>query len=154
MATATAGERTWQHRGLDSNSDRSESTGRMEVGAVSENIALPEKVTKDLVQMFKLLSDETRLKILFLLFERKEVNVRTLCELLGQSQPAVSHHLALLRVAGLIESRRDGKHNFYHVLLERFEELMATVFKASPDHSGRIRFRDYELKYAHQDTKQ
>ena len=121
---------------------------------MSENIALPEKVTKDLVQMFKLLSDETRLKILFLLFERKEVNVRTLCELLGQSQPAVSHHLALLRVAGLIESRRDGKHNFYHVLLERFEELMATVFKASPDHSGRIRFRDYELKYAHQDTKQ
>ncbi len=131
--------------------EQTETAGHTEGEAVSEDRELPEQVTKDLVQMFKLLSDETRLKILFLLFQRKELNVRTLCELLQQSQPAVSHHLALLRVAGLIESRRDGKHNFYHVLLERFEELMETVFSASPDNSGRIRFRDYELKYAHQD---
>lgn len=112
---------------------------------------LPERVTKDLVQMFKLLSDETRLKILFLLFQRKELNVRTLCDLLHQSQPAVSHHLALLRVAGLIESRRDGKHNFYHVLMERFEELMETVFSVTPDDPGRIRFRDFELTYGQRD---
>lgn len=112
---------------------------------------LPERVTKDLVQLFKLLSDETRLKILCLLFQRKELNVRTLCDLLDQSQPAVSHHLALLRVAGLIESRRDGKHNFYRVLMERFEELMQTVFSVTPDDPGRICFRDFELTYGLRD---
>ena len=68
-------------------------------------------------QVFKLLSDETRLRILFYLALSPdgELHVTDLCNRLGQSQPAVSHHLALLRVSGLIESRREGKHNFYCV---------------------------------------
>lgn len=36
-----------------------------------------------------------------------------LCEQLAQSQPAVSHHLALLRHGGIISPRRQGKNNFY-----------------------------------------
>jgi DNA-binding transcriptional ArsR family regulator len=36
------------------------------------------------------------------------MHVRALCEILHQSQPAVSHHLALLRMAGLIDRRRVG----------------------------------------------
>src|SRR4051794_15799686 len=76
---------------------------------------------KDLVKVFKLLSDETRLRILLYLSQQEEMHVRALCEILHQSQPAVSHHLALLRVAELIESRRDGKHNYYRVLPQRFQ---------------------------------
>jgi ArsR family transcriptional regulator, arsenate/arsenite/antimonite-responsive transcriptional repressor len=82
--------------------------------------------------VFKLLADETRLRILLLLFEREELNVRALCDLLEQSQPAVSHHLALLRTDGLIGCRRQGKHNFYHVLPRRIEQLMAMVFDIFP----------------------
>ena len=123
----------------------------MEDETVTTPHLLPQQVTKELVQVFKLLSDETRLKILCLLFHRKELNVRTLCELLQQSQPAVSHHLALLRTARLIESRREGKHNFYHVLIERFEEVMATVIAVSPDTSGTIRFGNFELTYGEHD---
>jgi ArsR family transcriptional regulator, arsenate/arsenite/antimonite-responsive transcriptional repressor len=63
---------------------------------------------RDLARVFKLLSDETRLRILLYLSRRKEMHVRALCEILGQSQPAVSHHLALLRMAELIEPRRQG----------------------------------------------
>ena len=81
--------------------------------------SLPEKVTSNLVQLFKLLSDETRLHILYYLTQRHELNVGTLCGLLKQSQPAVSHHLALLRVSGLIEMRREGKHNYYRLIPER-----------------------------------
>ena len=55
--------------------------------------ALPENVAKELVRWFKLLADETRLRILFFLLEKRELNVRTLCEMLELSQPAVSHHL-------------------------------------------------------------
>jgi DNA-binding transcriptional ArsR family regulator len=63
--------------------------------------------------LLKQVSDPTRLQVLMLLSE-KERNVSELCTDLGtQSQPAVSHHLALLRHGRLIEPRRDGKHNFY-----------------------------------------
>lgn len=79
------------------------------------------------VEFFKLLADETRLKILTLLNQRGELNVQSLCRMLDQTQPAVSHHLALLRVAGLIELRREGKHNFYHIIPERFGEIIESL---------------------------
>lgn len=92
---------------------------------------------KDLVQFFKLLADETRLKILFFLFRRGELNVRTLCGLLRQSQPAVSHHLALLRVDGLIDCRRDGKHNYYRLLPDRINALVEILSEVT---SGENRY--------------
>ncbi len=92
---------------------------------------LPGNTAQDLVQLFKLLSDETRLQILYFLMQEKELNVGTLCELLGQSQPAVSHHLALLKGTGLIDMRRQGKHNFYHLQptqFARYRDVLETVW--------------------------
>lgn len=88
--------------------------------------------TKDLVRLFKLLSDATRLRILHFLLQQEELHVRALCELLGQSQPAVSHHLSLLRAAGLIESRRQGKHNFYRLLPDGFHAALELVSAVVP----------------------
>lgn len=82
--------------------------------------SLSPEVATDLVSLFKLLSDETRLQILFYLSQSRELNVGTLCNMLNQSQPAVSHHLALMRVAGLIDMRREGKHNFYRIEPSKF----------------------------------
>ena len=100
------------------------------------------------MQVFKLLSDETRLRILMYLAREHELHVSALCDRLGQSQPAVSHHLALLRVAGLIEARRDGKHNYYSVRASHFrgliEKLVATI--GNPD-TEEIRFDDYVLSH-------
>jgi ArsR family transcriptional regulator len=109
--------------------------------------SLPDPISKDLVQLFKLLSDETRLRILHYLMQTEELHVRALCDLLGQSQPAVSHHLALLRVAGLIESRRDGKHNFYRVLPQRFQQFLDMVFTVTPDKARKVRFENSVLTY-------
>jgi ArsR family transcriptional regulator len=103
---------------------------------------------KDLARLFKLLADETRLRILSLLAEQEEIHVRALCDVLHQSQPAVSHHLALLRVAGLIECRREGKHNFYRALPERVKDLLDLVFAGMPEASRRVRFENYVLAYA------
>jgi ArsR family transcriptional regulator len=105
-------------------------------------------IVKDLVKVFKLLSDETRLRILLYLMRQKELHVRALCEILGQSQPAVSHHLALLRVAELIEPRREGKHNFYRILPARFEQVLDMLFASVPKQDRSIRFEDYVLSYA------
>jgi ArsR family transcriptional regulator len=109
-------------------------------------VMMPDGVAKELVDVFKLLADETRLRILFLLKQNSELNVRTLCRMLTQSQPAVSHHLALLRVAGLIEMRRDGKHNFYSIQLPRFEKLLYSIFGAFPGDPNEIRLENSVLR--------
>ena len=62
--------------------------------------------------LLKHVSDPTRLQVILSLAEG-ERHVGALCEHLSQSQPAVSHHLALLRHGGIISPRRAGKNNFY-----------------------------------------
>lgn len=109
---------------------------------------LSDQLEKELVQVFKLLSDETRLRILLYLARQGEMHVTALCDKLGQSQPAVSHHLALLRVAGLIEARRDGKHNFYSVRTKHFHRLMTEIFEGmGSEQAEEIRFEDFVLTH-------
>jgi len=109
---------------------------------------LSSELEKELVQVFKLLSDETRLRILVYLTREGELHVTALCDRLGQSQPAVSHHLALLRVSGLIESRREGKHNFYSVRTDHFGELLVNLFSATGEMPKKVRFHDFVLSYS------
>lgn len=107
---------------------------------------LSQQLEKDLVQVFKLLADETRLKILMGLLREGEMHVSAMCDMLDQSQPAVSHHLALLRVAGIIEPRRDGKHNYYSVCQDRFHQLMAELFSTISDpQRDEFRFKSFVL---------
>jgi len=65
-----------------------------------------------LCQLFRLLSDKTRLQIVLLLSEG-ERNVTSLCEELKLPQPTVSHHLGLLRMNRLIINKRQGKQVIY-----------------------------------------
>ena len=107
---------------------------------------LPDSLEKDMVRVFKLLSDETRLRILLFLAREGELHVTAMCERLRQSQPAVSHHLALLRNAGLIAPRRDGKHNFYSIRQSRFHGLLAEFFQEVRDpQTDEIEFETFVL---------
>ncbi len=63
-------------------------------------------------EIFKVLSDETRTKIVYLL-SRRELCVCDLADILEMSMPAVSHHLRVLRTMRLVRYRRDGKQAFY-----------------------------------------
>src|ERR1700760_4716307 len=107
-----------------------------------------DSVVRELAQVFKLLSDETRLRILLYLAQSQELHVTDLCSRLGQSQPAVSHHLALLRVSGLIESRREGKHNFYSVRADQFGELLVSLFSSTGEMPKKAAFHDFMLTYS------
>jgi DNA-binding transcriptional ArsR family regulator len=62
--------------------------------------------------LLKHVSDPTRLQVVTLLSEG-ERHVGGLCAQFNMSQPAVSHHLALLRHGGIVDRRRQGKNNFY-----------------------------------------
>lgn len=110
---------------------------------------LSSQLEKDIIQVFKLLSDETRLRILMYLLREGELHVTAMCERLRQSQPAVSHHLALLRVAGIIEARRDGKHNFYSIRAKRFRQLLKGVFESLDGQAtDAIRFDEFVLSHS------
>lgn len=67
---------------------------------------------KKIAEFFKALSDESRLRILRLL-ARQEKCVCELMEELKMTQSAVSHHLKILKQAGLVKDSRDGKWIFY-----------------------------------------
>jgi DNA-binding transcriptional ArsR family regulator len=78
----------------------------------AKEAALRLKQAQRASMLLKQVSDPTRLQVVLTLAEG-ERHVGALCAQLSQSQPAVSHHLALLRHGGIIAPRRQGKNNFY-----------------------------------------
>lgn len=78
--------------------------------------------------IFKLLSDESRLKILVLLLQHGPSDVSTLCDILAQSQPAVSHHLAILRMVGAVEATPIGKRRVYSLESEPLRDILRNFF--------------------------
>jgi ArsR family transcriptional regulator, arsenate/arsenite/antimonite-responsive transcriptional repressor len=69
----------------------------------------------DLPRLFSALADRTRLRLLNLMNGR-EVCVCYFVEILRQSQPKISRHLAYLRNAGIVSARREGKWMHYRIV--------------------------------------
>ncbi len=67
---------------------------------------------KSLLTASKALADETRLRIINVLFARESC-VCELQEIFDMSEPRISRHLRILKEAGLVNQRKEGKWNFY-----------------------------------------
>ena len=87
------------------------------------------KVVEQMAATFKALGDPTRVRIIHLL-SQAELCVHDLTQLLGTTQPAMSHHLRLLRMLRLVRTRRDGRAIYYSLDDEHVLEL----FTCSRDH--------------------
>jgi ArsR family transcriptional regulator len=74
--------------------------------------------TYDLALLFAALADRTRHRLLNLM-NGKEVCVCYFVEILGQSQPKISRHLAYLRRAGVVAARREGKWMHYSIVVPK-----------------------------------
>jgi len=74
--------------------------------------------------LFKALNDPTRRQILDLLRER-DLNAGEIAERFDMSKPSISHHLDLLRQAGLVESIRQGQFITYSLNTTVLDELLA-----------------------------
>ena len=84
-------------------------------------------VWKDVSKVFAALGDEQRQRIL-LTFERGErLNVSQLTEASTLSRPTVSHHLKILREAGVLESRKEGKEVFYWIAKPALQTVLGNV---------------------------
>lgn len=73
-----------------------------------------ETILNEMEKLFLALADKTRLRLLNLM-RADEICVCYFTEVLGESQPKISRHLAYLRNAGLVSARRDGKWMHYKI---------------------------------------
>jgi DNA-binding transcriptional ArsR family regulator len=80
------------------------------------------------VTTLKLLADETRLRIVWNLLHG-EHNVNELADHLGMQPAAISHHLAKLRLAGVVRTRRDGTRIYYAAHDRHIEGLVAAALR-------------------------
>jgi len=96
--------------------------------------------------LFMALADKTRLRLLNLMRD-DEVCVCFFTEVLGDSQPKISRHLAYLRNAGIVEARRDGKWMHYSINWPE-DEGIRNIFSAVLDSfSSRPEMRADREKY-------
>ncbi len=90
---------------------------------------MPQDQTEMLLQFFKALANENRLKILGLLAQR-ECSVDELATLLALKAPTVSHHLATLKELSLVAMRTDGNDHLYRLDLDHLHILSKDVFSS------------------------
>ena len=105
-----------------------EETNMDNIDTVKENMPVEEEVF-ELAELFKMLSDPTRVKILYTILEN-EMSVGDITEIVGSTQSAVSHQLRVLKQARLVKYRKVGKSVIYSVS----DEHVATILSMGMEH--------------------
>ena len=98
------------------------------VKELSEVMPVSEQ-TYDVAELFKVLGDQTRVKILYTVMN-DEMCVCDIAELLEMTQSAISHQLRVLKQARLVKYRRDGKTVYYSVS----DQHVATILSMGMEH--------------------
>jgi len=88
------------------------------------SVPMPDTALARLTDVFKMLADKSRLQIVLTLARDGERHVTDLRDLVGQSQPMVSHHLTLMRMLGLVQCNRVGQHHYYRLAKGDFRDLL------------------------------
>jgi ArsR family transcriptional regulator, arsenate/arsenite/antimonite-responsive transcriptional repressor len=86
---------------------------------------MPPEAAAELAGVFKALSDATRVSIVNRLASGEPCCVCDLTDAFALSQPTISHHLRLLREAGLVECERQGTWSYYRLVPVAVERLRA-----------------------------
>jgi DNA-binding transcriptional ArsR family regulator len=108
---------------------------RMRAYDDSERPPLPDEELVDLaVEIFRMLADATRVNLLWML-AGGEAPVGDLTEAVGKPQALVSQHLAKLRMARLVTTRRQGSHVYYRLANDHVSQLVADAIH-NAEHAG------------------
>ncbi|HEU0287123.1 MAG TPA: metalloregulator ArsR/SmtB family transcription factor [Nocardioidaceae bacterium] len=112
---------------------------------------LPDDQVDLAVEVFRMLADASRIQLLWALIDR-ELPVNELAEHIGRPPAAVSQHLAKLRMARLVQTRRAGTQVFYRIANDHIAQLVTDAVHnaehAGPDVPGHHR-DDAELSRLH-----
>lgn len=96
--------------------------------------SLPVEQAELAAEVFRMLAEPTRVRLLWALLDR-ELPVNELADLVAKPAPSVSQHLAKLRMARLVHTRREGTQVFYRVENDHVARLVRdAVFNA--EHAG------------------
>lgn len=85
------------------------------------------EAAEELARLLKAVADPARLRLLAIIKSRGESCVCDLADLVGLSQPTVSHHLKVLVDAGILEREKRGTWAWYAIVPERLRELAAVL---------------------------
>ena len=94
--------------------------------------AMPDDAAATLASLFKALADPSRVKIMSMLLNDDEVCACDVATGIGKSAATTSHHLNLLRTAGLVAGDRRGTWIYYRVQPERIAQLREALQVSSP----------------------
>ncbi|MRX71525.1 metalloregulator ArsR/SmtB family transcription factor [Bacillus lacus] len=106
------------------------------VGRVKQS--LTKHNTSNVANIFKALSDETRVKIAYSLYSEGELCVCDVANIAGSSIASASHHLRLLNKLGLAKSEKRGKLVYYSLDDHHVEQLISLAF----DHQLEVENRE------------
>ncbi len=90
------------------------------------------------LQLYKLLADDTRLRCVLLILSEGELCVCELMVAIDEVQPKISRHLAQIREAGILETRRQGQWMFYRIagdLPAWIRSILQTTAEANSDYT-------------------
>lgn len=88
-----------------------------------------------MAQVFVALGDEHRQRILLTFDKRERLTVGQIAEVSTLSRPAVSHHLKILRQAGVLEAQKIGKEVYLRINRQMLEETLANVLDYVREHA-------------------
>lgn len=100
----------------------------------SESQVLPEDQVALAVEVFRMLADGTRIKVLWVLRDA-ELPVNDIAAAVGKPAPSVSQHLAKLRMARLLSTRREGTQIFYRLENDHVRQLVVDAVHHA-EHAG------------------
>ena len=86
-----------------------------------------DQAAQQLADLFKALSDPARVKIMAMLLNAEEVCACDISAGIGKSAPTTSHHLSILRKAGLLTGEKRGTWMYYRAVPERLSAIVGTL---------------------------
>ena len=99
------------------------------------------------VEVFSMLADATRIRIILALRDHGELSVNLLADIVDKAPPAVSQHLAKLRLARIVGTRHEGTKVFYRLENEHARQLVAdAIFQAEHTLGGTPRHHHAEAE--------
>ncbi len=105
-----------------------------------QNAMISEEMRGELSNFFKVIADETRMRIMAALSISEELCVSDIANIVNMTKSAVSHQLSVLRTSGLVKARREGKNMFYslddHHVVEILDSATTHIQHRHVHHSG------------------
>lgn len=105
------------------------------------------------VEVFRMLADSTRVQLLWALADR-ELSVNDLAGRVAKPAPSVSQHLAKLRMARLVRTRREGTQVFYRLENDHVRQLVTDAVYNAEHAAGGVpahHLKDAELRVLHEE---